>query len=166
MANAHVLISSQTLGSAVATVDFNSIPSTYRDLRFVVNLTFPSAGTGSDIYFRFNGDATSGNYPNVLMQGDGTSATSGASTNRTGATVTYWSGAAGTKKLCTVDVFDYAQTDKHKTVLNRENDAASVVVGWAARWASTSAITSASLVFQNANTFPAGCVVSLFGIAG
>jgi hypothetical protein len=63
MANTYTLIEAKTLGSAVASVTFSSIPSTYTDLKLV--LSARSSFTGDYLrgcYIRFNSDTTDANY--------------------------------------------------------------------------------------------------------
>ena len=168
MADAHVLISSQTIASPVSSVTFGSggtLSQAYRDLILVCDLNFTSTGTASDIYVRLNNDSTSGNYPNVYVDGNGTSASSASSTNRTGLTMTYWDGSSGTRNLNTMHILDYSQTDKQKTALLRQNNPNVNTAMWILRWASTSAVTTLSVVFQNANNFPAGCTFNLYGVS-
>jgi hypothetical protein len=143
-----------TLGSAQATVTFGSIPATYRDLRLVVNAYGPG---GDNSYCRFNSDSGA-NYPQVYMYGNGSSAASSSST---------WSeqylGTLGTAMTTnTLDILDYAQTDKHKSTLVRGNDTTAYVQARAGRWANTAAITSITITCGG--TYSTGSVFSLYGI--
>lgn len=160
MPAAMTLISSQTLGSTATSVTFSSIASGFRDLRLVITGTI-TAGTVDAIVARYNGD-TASNYSVVWATGDGTTASS--STQAT----TYVSlGVMGNgQSVSTVDILDYAQTDKHKTSISRGNQP-----GWgtrmnAGRWASTSAITSILIYMESASTFSAGDSFYLYGILG
>jgi hypothetical protein len=62
-----------------------------------------------------------------------------------------------------IQFMDYAQTDKHKTVLMRTNRAGGGVSMIAGRWASTSAITSIVLA-PDGGTFNTGSTFYLYGI--
>jgi hypothetical protein len=73
----------------------------------------------------------------------------------------------GTSQSVTIiDIMDYSQTDKHKSVIARGN-----TPGWgtrmiAGRWASTAAITSIVIKTEAGLTFSIGDSFSLYGIAG
>ena len=157
------LIASTTLASAASDVGFFGIPNTYRDLR-IVTFAPSGASTAWTIIARASSDAGS-NYSYVQMAGSGSSATSGSGT------VSYF--FAGTKGVSTstvgiLDIFDYAQTDKHKTAISRRNNAGAQVASEAMRWASTSAITSIvlSISVGGSEVLEAGTTISLYGIAG
>jgi len=55
MANTYELIEAKTLSSAVSTVEFTSIPSTYTDLLFRVSAREASSNSWSDLRIGFNG---------------------------------------------------------------------------------------------------------------
>jgi hypothetical protein len=153
-----------TLGSAQSTVTFSSIPATYRDLRVVITRL---SNTNANIYpNRINGDA-GGNYSYVGMGGTGSSAnsSSGSSNNSVNLELNTFS-TTTLEVVTTIDYLDYSATDKHKTVLSRNNNGGTSGGGTDAianRWASTAAITSLSFS-MNTNTFSAGSVFSLYGI--
>lgn len=154
MANGHVLISSQTLASAVASVTFSSIPSTYRDLMVVMQGDL----VGNTYWnIQFNGDTTAANYPYVAMNG-------GAATTLGTNFYNVWFN--GLRNQAILHVLDYSATDKHKTLIGRNNTGGSANNGTAGaqRWASTAAVTSVTLN-GNAN-FNSGCIFYLFGVAG
>jgi hypothetical protein len=65
----------------------------------------------------------------------------------------------------TLQVFDFATTDKHKSNLVRVDVASSETAALAGRWASTSAINTI-LIYTNATNFNAGSTFSLYGIEG
>jgi hypothetical protein len=60
---------------------------------------------------------------------------------------------------------DYAATDKHKTVLTRNNVSGTGVEAQAARWANTAAITSVTVITSSGAGFATGTVISLYGVA-
>lgn len=163
MPSAMTALATTTLASASATVTFSSIPGTYRDLRLVI-VPVASTGTG-DVKINFNGDTGASSYAQVYMYGNGSSAVSGSATNF--ATIYASAGATFTtafETVITTDIFDYAQTDKHKTVLCRGNVASINTNASAARWVSTSAITSI-VVGAQTNNFGVGTVISLYGVS-
>jgi hypothetical protein len=145
-----------TLGSSAASVTFSSIPATYRDLILVITARNNVAAT-QPMSVRPNNDT--GNGSRVVMFGDGSSTGSGADSSLVLGTLPTSTGQYNQFHL---DVFDYAATDKHKSMLSRARWAAVAVDAQALRWASTSAITS--LVFVSAGSFDVGSTFSLYGV--
>jgi hypothetical protein len=157
MASAQVALATITLGSAASTVTFSSIPATYRDLRLVIQASSPA--DTADIVARFNGDSGA-NYSLVQMYGNGSTATSSASSGQTELYFGYYNTTQGMVQLT---VFDYSQTDKQKSALSRSDLPGALVFARAGRWASTSAITS-MLIYPTYGQFAAGSTFSLYGI--
>jgi len=146
-----------TLGSATSSVTFSSISQSYRDLRLVITGT---SSTFVGVFWIINSDATSTNYYNVYMLGDGGGTGSGSANSNS------WSSFRSSNLTQYVaDVFDYSATDKHKTVLLRQNAASeSGTLAIAGRWANTAAITSLQISLGVA-TFSTGTTFALYGIA-
>ena len=157
----YVPISTQTLGSAAATISFSSIPATYTDLVLIIQAQTTNT-TAQNFNLTFNGSATG--YSRTFFYGTGTAAgtsrTSSASTLAFGViptTATGWS-------IHRINIMNYANTTTYKTTLIRAdnlNDAAFAAVGL---WASTSAITSISLA-SAAGNINTGSIATLYGIA-
>jgi len=146
-----------TLGTAVSSVTFSSIPATYRDLIVVYSGTL-STGGPSGIEFYFNADETAANYSYVWAYGDSGGAASTSGTNQ------FFVGSSG-QSTSILQIMDYSATDKHKTTLTRSNSAATEVDMLASRWANTAAITS--IVFKDSSAgfnFASGCTFSLYGV--
>lgn len=152
--SAYTALGTVTLASSASSVTFAGIPATgYRDLVLVYEGTVSSS---TDFTTRFNGDTTGSNYFRVFAFGNGSSASSGT-TNES-----YWmyqtTAGRGTNIL---NIFDYSATDKHKSILNRYDQAGNGASMIAGRWASTAAITS----ITTNGPFNAGSNFSLYGIA-
>lgn len=149
-----------TLSSAQSLVTFASIPTTgFRDLRLVITSRTASAAA---IQMRLNGD-TGSNYFRVVAQGSGSAANSNSST----AAEFYLgeSSASATEyTVITADILDAFATDKHKSMISRNNYASAWVQLIASRWASTSAITSLSVFPSSSINFAAGSTFELFGV--
>lgn len=158
MAAAMTALATTTLASTSATVTFSSIPAGYRDLRIICALN----GTSNTYPWGVINSDAGANYNRVVMIGTGSATQSVATANQTtldlGHLIT-----GGVIAPYIFDFLDYAQTDKHKTILARMNNTSDTVVAGAYRWASTSAITSFSL--NSSNTFAAGSTFSLFGVS-
>ena len=161
MANAMVALANLTLGSAQATVTFSSIPTTgYRDLRLVVDVLNTTSSNQTNI--QLNAD-TASNYTRVIMAGWPTTNASSAALSGTSIVCMNYSAPDNTTRvLMTADFLDSSATDKHKSILLRSNHG-NEVDAVAARWASTSAITSIKL-FPDTSTFAAGSTFALYGI--
>jgi hypothetical protein len=143
-----------TLGSAVNSVTFSSIPATYRDLILVTN----GKSSGSDdFYLYFNSDTTSGNYSNVSMFNN-VNTPSSISRSNSNAGAIYTSEGSFYHHI-----MDYSATDKHTTYLGRSSTAGVNVIATAARWANTAAITSVQLKLDSQN-LSIGTTLSLYGV--
>lgn len=152
----YTLLNQITLATSTATVTFSSIPQNYGDFVIVADAT---SDANSGLYLRFNGD-TGSNYFTVGAYGNGSSAIS-FSQNLTFTNANFISSGRG---LNTMQVMDYAAIDKHKTMLGRASYAGNQAQMAAARWASTSAITSASLFMDSGRTFQIGSTFYLYGL--
>lgn len=154
-------IANTTIGTAVNSVTFSSISGVYRDLVLVVNWG-NSATTGFQI--RFNSD-TASNYSYVIAQGDGTTKTNLSSSSANVIPMGYvWNPNTVTGNSI-INIMDYSATDKHKTVLLRDNETYVGTDMIAARWASTSAITSIQVFGGSSSNFTVGSTLALYGIA-
>ena len=160
----YTLIDSVTLGSSASSVTFSSISATGKgDLVLVTNAknTDPE---NSYLTLNFNGD-TGSNYPLVNMIGNSSSAASRASSSGAYLYVnldTKFSNSATRRGLSQISIFDYSATNKHKSILIR-NDVAEVgTEAIAARWASTSAISTILISMWNAGSFAIGSTFHLY----
>jgi len=153
-----------TLGSSAASVTFSSISQAYRDLVLVIS---GKSATGNDqSKIRFNGD-TGSNFYEVVMEGNGTTAFSGAGSPMGSfiyLSYNYYDLNATDFNSIVINVMDYSATDKHKTVLARTNKASSHTGAVAGRWANTAAITTL-LVQPDSFSWAAGSSFALYGIA-
>jgi hypothetical protein len=156
------LIASNVLSSSASSVTFSSIPATYRDLVLVCTGTT----TGNELlYLKLNND-TSTIYNHIFMVGNGSTATSGSQSDRDETPITPNPGwNSSTVATTIVQLFDYAQTNKHKSGLTRSNNAALSVLANAIRYASTSAITEVTVRTVFGNNFASGSSFHLYGIA-
>ena len=153
-------ISTQTLGSASASVTLSSIPGTYTDLFLAINF---GATSGMDLYLRFNGDSAT-NYSTTRLAGNGTSATSTRTTSDTGIQPrTPGNQASTVTTIWNINVMNYANSTTYKTALSRYGYASAFTETDVGLWRSTSAITSITLVAVS-NTFTAGSTFTLYGI--
>lgn len=158
----YVQIATTTLASSASSVLFAGIPTqdlNGNDLRDLVLVVWVSSGMQGKL--QYNGDTSTSNYSFVYMRGTGSSAQSNSGTVDGYELID----TASANSMAIVQIMDYSATDKHKSTLNRSDNAAARTVARAGRWASTSAITSLSITGATGN-FAAGSTFSLFGIAG
>lgn len=153
-------IATQTLGSAVNTITFSSIPATYTDLRIVSNY---SLSGGSANFLRFNNN-TSTLYSETNLDGDGASAGSSRRTNQTA--IILLSNGTG-RTFHTVDVFSYAGSTFKTSLITQSLDAngSGMVRETVGLFQSASAITRLDFVLGNpAESFTVGSTFTLYGI--
>lgn len=160
MAAALVPLQNITLGSNQTSIVFGSLPSTYKDLRIVVQGQL----TASSNYFKLNFNGDSGNnYNYVFMRGNGSATLSTAVSNDASIYQTPSSISADTNTMITADVMDYSATDKHKSTLTRSHTDGVYVWAIAGRWANTSAITSVTIAAFS-GSLKAGSTFALYGV--
>ena len=161
MAATYDVISTTTVGTAVASVTLSSIPQTYTDLVLIFGGSSSTLGTDS-IDIQFNGDTTT-NYSNTFLSSDGTSSSTGRNSN-----FNYGVGALITSTEIVNNIwqiFNYSNATTFKTTLVRGNIAGALLRANAILWRKTpEAITSITLKNDTAQNFIAGCTFSLYGI--
>ena len=159
----YVPLAEVTLVTSADFVNFTSISQDYSDLVLQIEV-FSIASGNRNNRVRANGDSTS-TYSNVVMRGDGTTASS-FSQDLTYARIDANSSFTNTTKNMATTIFaDYSATDKHKTILSRSSSGLYGVDAIASRWPSTAAITSLT-VFPTSSEYAAGSTFKLFGIHG
>ena len=157
MAATYEPIATSTLGSAVSSYTFTSIPSTYTDLIIVANHSTSSA---AGITLTFNSD-TGNNYSFTYMQGNGSAASSNRASNQGTMDVSYQNANALSNAI--IQIQNYANGSVYKTVLSRANDASVVTMAYVGLWRSYSAINSVKLA-SYAGNFNVGTTFTLYGI--
>jgi hypothetical protein len=164
---AYESISTITVGSAVSSVTFSSIPSTYKHLQIRVMGLFSVADRGTTM--QFNGD-TAANYAWHRLIGNGTAAAAdGYSGQNYGLTAP--TGAPSTTNNPSpgvIDILDYADTNKFKTVRSLSASDANgngSIIFQSSLWRSTSAITSIKMETGSGN-YNQYSSFALYGIKG
>lgn len=142
-------------GSVDTLVTFSSIPSGYKDLIIVFNVT----ATGDEnLTPTINGSGSNFTWTQL------TSAPSaGIGTNNSIGRV-----AGGNRTTGELQFFDYSATNKHKLFYVQTNvtGAFSEKRQLAARWAENTAINSIGLAVRTGIAFSVGATFALYGIAG
>ena len=153
------LLDSTTLTSSASSVTFSSLDTVaagYRDL--IVACDALGTVFQQPLELRFNGSATDYNY--VRMRGTGSASSNSASSIDS---IPFANIKDTSRGLCIVQIFDFSQTDKHKSVLTRSNTAVLDVQAHAGRWANTAAITSVTIL--SSSNIAATSTFYLYGIA-
>jgi hypothetical protein len=167
-------IATSTVGAGGASsITFSSIPSTYTHLQIRTMVKTNEGTTGAtNIEMRFNSD-TAGNYTRHYLFGTGSAVNTGggggASYLTTGSAAQ--GGVANTFGVSIIDILDYANTNKYKTMRAfsgvDQNTSGSRFI-WGAQsgvWLNTAAVTSISL-FSNSSNLTQYSSFALYGIKG
>ena len=156
--SAYEVISTQTLGSATASVTFSSIPQTYTDLVLIVST---QTSSNVDVFMRFNSD-TANNYSSTTLVGNGTSAFSTRLTSRSDIIIMSGDPSAGISTYIS-HIFNYTNATTFKTSLIRSNlaDRVAAIVGL---WQATPAAITTINIRVDTGTLATGSTFALYGI--
>lgn len=164
-------IATQTIGTAVATVTFSSIPQTYTDLVFVGSTYYSASVT---MVVRFNNDSAT-NYSYTVLGGSnaapGSGAYSGRNSNISSVNlVGYYATTNSNANIFAPTVanfMNYSNTTTYKSLLSRsfafDNGTGTDVELFAGLWRSTAAITRVDLLTSSGN-FAVGSTFTLYGV--
>ena len=147
-------------GSANET--FSSIPQTYKHLQ--LRWFSRSSGGAYNPIVRFNGD-TGSTYSWHYLDGPGTTLGAGGGGSQTSILMAGIAGTASTFAVGIMDILDYTNTNKYKTVRvsqGADYNGSGAVDLWSGTWQSNSAITSMYLGFSSAQYSH----YALYGIKG
>jgi hypothetical protein len=160
MAATYEPISTQTLGSAVASVTFSSIPQTYTDLVLVTSVKLSSGGAAGSIEMQYNSD-TATNYSYTYISGSGATASSGRGSNYTAAVFGQGGNSSNSEFAVSIaHILNYANTTTYKTTVSRANESSTNVQSWTSLWRSTAAISTIKVQ----SNFATGSMFTLYGI--
>ena len=148
-----------------ASITFSSIASTYKTLQIRGSV---STGAGGYIKVTFNGD-TGANYSwhEIYANGSTVTAAGGGSKNFIIADEVL-SATANVYGAFVMDIIDYANTSKNKTLRNlggQDSNGSGYVVPTSGAWFNTAAITSITIT-PVSGSFAANTKVALYGIKG
>jgi hypothetical protein len=163
MANTYTLIEAKTVSTAVASVEFTSIPATYTDILIKLSARSSRSAENDDLKLTFNSVIT--DRTGLYLLGDGSSAATGTATVNAGlidgATAT-----ASTFGNQDIYIPNYASSNFKSISVDSvtENNATGAHASFfASLWSSTSAITSI-LLAPNAGNFVQYSTFYLYGI--
>ena len=170
--NSYESIATVLVGSGgSSTVEFTSIPSTYKHLQVRWIARASSNGfNDSTLFIRFNSDTTTVCHNHFLI-GDGSSASAGNQSNtgniNIGQTVTV-AVTANTFAAGVIDILDYQNTNKNKTVrhlLGFDYNGGGKAGMFSGSWGSTVAIDTIRLA-SGSSQFEQHSQFALYGIKG
>jgi hypothetical protein len=158
----YVPIATTTLASAAVSYTFNSIPTTYSDLRLV----FQGEFSGNDWPFAQVGNGsvdTSAIYSATELTDAGT-----RSYKFTGLTFMLGGGGhvggANTQCNSLMDFINYSNTTTFKSMLCRYGNMSSDTTAAVSLWRSTAAIDTIKVTAANGNNFKIGSTFTLYGL--
>jgi hypothetical protein len=158
-------IQTVTLGSSASTISFTSIPGTYKHLQIRAFARY-TTGTETGVKMRINSD-TGSNYAYHELYGTGTGAGAANGINQTAISdVIYINSTASVYGAAVVDILDYADTNKFKTIrsLNGADvNGGGYITFMSGLWRSTSAITNIEM-YVAANAMAQYSSFALYGI--
>ena len=160
-------IASVTVGlGGTASVQFTSIPSTYKDLQIRGIIKVGTEVTGPGFYLNNVSTGTSYSYHNLIGTGSAATA-SGASSQSYDSTMMLQSATANTFTAFIIDISDYASTTKYKTVrafTGLDKNGTGEIRLHSSLFQSTNAITQ--IDFYEGNTFSQYSTFALYDIKG
>ena len=156
-------IATTTLGSAVSSYTFSSIPSTYTDL--VLEMSGSTSGSINNTIRVGNGSVDIGtNYSCTILSGNGSTAVSTRRLNDTSFQPNYNGYTTTGQSDMTVYFQQYANTSVYKPILSRSNNAATGVDLVGGTWRSFSAINTIQLLANGGYNWQVGTTFTLWGI--
>lgn len=166
-------IATVTVGSGgQSTVEFTSIPSTYKHLQIRAIGRGGNSDVGTTYTLRFNSDSSSSySYHRLLGTGSVVSVIGGGSTSE----MYLYAGLTGANANSNVfgvsvwDILDYSSTTKNKTVKytgGLDNNGSGFVGLGSGGWFNTSAVTSIRLATDGGTNFTQYSSFALYGIKG
>lgn len=163
--SAYEVITKETVGTAVASVTFSSIPQMYTDLVLVCAARTTRAATSDNVIVRFNSDTTA-IYSSTNLFGD-TGVGSARSSNDTSCFWSYIPSAsqtAGRFGVATMNIMNYANTTTQKTTVSSSGNYAAQLELTANYYRSTSAISAITILSGTASNIAVGSTFTLYGI--
>ncbi|CAB4149273.1 hypothetical protein UFOVP538_23 [uncultured Caudovirales phage] len=173
VSNSYESIATVTLTGTQASIEFTSIAATYSHLQIrLMARSNRSAVVNDSLHLQLNSD-TGTNYDDHYLIGDGSSAGAGAETSVSNISLYRITGAgAGTNTfgVSVIDILDYKNTNKYKTVralTGDDNNGDGRISLGSGLWRNTAAITSIKLFPNNgSSSFVQYSTIALYGIKG
>ena len=168
-------IATTTVGvSGQATIEFTSIPQTYKHLQLRMLIRTNRSSYYVDyLKTTFNSD-NNANYTTHHLAGDGSSASAYGAASQNFSQILRFAGAASpsisnTFGVAIVDILDYTNTNKYKTLKNiggTDFNGSGELGMYSGLWMSTSAISSITLTVGGGTLINQYSTVALYGMNG
>ena len=162
-AGAYDSISSVTLSATESSITFSGIPSTYTHLQ--IRCMALISASDNDYRLQFNGD-TAANYSRHFIYGDGATVVASGTASETKILVGYNAATYTNATASIIDILDYANTNKYKTVRSlagADKNGGGYAFLFSGNWRNTAAVTSISLI-PAAGTFNTYSSFALYGV--
>ena len=162
-------ISAITLTDTQGSIEFNNIPSTYSHLQIRAIVRDNRSSNPDSFNIQFNSD-TGANYSYHYLTGDGSAPDAAAAASANYIYAARFPGAnqtANTFGVALIDVLDYANTNKYKTVRvssGYDNNGSGLMRLDSGNWRSSSAITSVKITPNVGTLFSVYSSFSLYGV--
>lgn len=165
-------IATTSVGTAVSSVTFSSIPANYTHLQVRGIIKLAGSNTTRSFFCQVgNGTAATTGYSDHFLQGDGSATTSSGAANGSEIPIARTATAGHSSFLWgvfVIDIVDYANTSKFKTLRSLggyEANGTGVVSLTSGNFRSTSAIDTIKLFGSGENISP-DSFIALYGIKG
>jgi len=161
-----------TAGSAVASIEFTSIPSNYTHLQIRYVGRNNGATTDSNVELQFNSDTAANYSQHGLYSNNLSTPGSFANINQTNILAGRITGANSSASIfgsCVIDILDYANTNKYKTtrtLTSNDQNGSGFIFFESGNWRSTSAITSILIKPADGYSWVTNSTFALYGIKG
>ena len=139
----------------VTLVTFSSIPSTYTDLRMVLNMNAPGV---SALMFRINSNTFIGNYSQTVLR-----YTSNVNSYKVFNQDKISLGPSNGNSSCIIDFLSYSNTNMNKTIMVQHSQINNEVNRTVGLWRNTAAINSIFIYDFSGNSF-SSINATLYGI--
>jgi hypothetical protein len=171
--NSYESIATVTVGGGgSASISFSSIPSTFKHLQVrAIGRTDRASLFGDFGKLTFNSDSGA-NYSDHQLQGDGASVVAGAASSANFIRINRFAAATATANAfgaLTIDVLDYADTNKYKTLRNLggiDSNGSGDIFLISGNWRSTTAVNSLTITVGGGTLFNQYSQFALYGIKG
>jgi len=168
MANTYILISSNVLGSAAASVTFSSIPATYTDLVLRASARSSVAGVFTNLITTFNSDTTQANYTHTYLNAQSSSTYSGRGNETVNDALTGNDATANTFSSFEYYIPSYtaSQFKPFSIISNIENNSSTnwAITAVAYQYRSNTAISTFKVAPPGGENFVSGSSFYLYGI--
>lgn len=170
--NSYESIATVTVGSSVSTISFTSIPSTFKHLQIRMIAKTDRALNRDTINLTFNGTSGGTAYSRHGLYGDGATAAAEGSASQPSIFILRASGNSSATNIfgaIIVDILDYQNTNKYKTVRSlggADFNGSGEMTLYSGSYQSTSAISSISMTPVNGTNFLQYSHFALYGIKG